>query len=158
MVLRLSRAELDKVYAQARDEHPAECCGLLTVGPDGGASSAHPCTNIQDRLHAEDPVEYPREARIAYFIDPVELLTIITTAERDGGAVSGFYHSHIDCDAYFSAEDKERALTWDEPAYPDAIHLVVSVYEEGVKGHKAFAWNAASADFEEVHIDVDDQG
>ena len=139
-MLKISRTQLDKIYAQARDEHPAECCGLLTVGPEGGASIAHPCVNIQDRLHAEDPRQYPREARIAYFIDPKQLLTTIIQAERGGGAVSGFYHSHIDCDAYFSDEDKERALTWDEPAYPDAIHLVVSVFDDAVKGHKAFAW------------------
>lgn len=155
-MLKIPRTQLDKIYAQARDEHPAECCGLLTVGPAGGASTAHPCVNIQDRLHAEDPQQYPREARIAYFIDPKELLTIITRAERGGGEVSGFYHSHIDCDAYFSDEDKERALTWDEPAYPDAIHLVVSVFEDEVKGHKAFAWNAEAVDFEEVQIDIDD--
>ena len=155
-MVRIPRAQLEKIYAQAAEEHPAECCGLLTVGPTGGASRAHPCVNIQDRLHTENPQEYPREARIAYFIDPKQLLTIITEAERAGGAVSGFYHSHIDCDAYFSDEDKERALTWDEPAYPDAIHLVVSVFEDGVKGHKAFGWNAKVAVFEEVQVEITD--
>ena len=85
-MLKIPRTQLERIYAQARDEHPAECCGLLTVGPGGGASRAHPCVNIQDRLHAEDPQQYPREARIAYFIDPKELLTIITQAERSGGA------------------------------------------------------------------------
>ena len=155
-MLKISRTQLEKIYFQARDEHPDECCGLLTVGPGGGGSTAHPCVNIQNRLHAEDPQQYPRQARIAYFIEPKQLLTIITEAERDGGAISGFYHSHIDCDAYFSDEDKERALTWDEPAYPDAIHLVVSVFDNDVRGHKAFAWNAEATDFEEVQIDIDD--
>ena len=155
-MLRIRRAELEKVYAQARREYPAECCGLLTVGPQGGPAAVHECVNIQERLHEEDPQQYPRDARIAYFIDPRELLVIISEAEGGGGAVSGFYHSHIDCDAYFSAEDRERALTWDEPAYPDAVHLVVSVFEDGVKGHKAFAWTPSAADFEEVEIDVVD--
>ena len=114
-MLKISKTELDRIYAQARAEHPAECCGLLTVGPESGASVAHPCVNIQDRLHAEDPQQYPRDARIAYFIEPKELLTIISRAEGSGGAVSGFYHSHIDCDAYFSDEDKERALGMSPP-------------------------------------------
>ena len=76
--------------------------------------------------------------------------------EKEGGAVSGFYHSHVDCEAYFSAEDKERAMAWDEPAYPEAIYLVVSVYGDDPRGSKAFAWDAAQTDFVEVEIAVQD--
>ncbi len=105
----LSRQDLDKIYAQAAAEYPAECCGVLTAPAGGGRSRSHLCENIQDRLHAEDPQQYPRAARTAYYIDPQELYNIISTAEKSGGSVSGFYHSHIDCEAYFSDEDKERA-------------------------------------------------
>jgi len=119
-------------------------------------ATVHRCRNIQDELHAKDPDQYPRDSRIAYFIEPGELFRIVRGAEKEGGTVSGFYHSHVDCEAYFSAEDKERAMAWDEPAYPEAIYLVVSVYGDDARGHKAFAWDAAQTDFVEVEIAVQD--
>ena len=148
--LQLRHEDLEKIHRQAEAEYPAECCGILTVGGDGSLSRVHPCENIQGRLHEEDPEQHPREPRHAYFIDPQEYLAISAAAEGAGGRVSGFYHSHIDCDAYFSAEDKERAMAWDEPAYPDAVYLVVSVYSGNVRGHKAFGWQSTCRDFSEV--------
>ena len=47
-------------------------------------------------------------------------------------------------------------LAWDEPAYPEAIYLVVSVYGDDARGYKAFAWDAAQTDFVEVEIAVQD--
>ncbi|SVE28473.1 uncharacterized protein METZ01_LOCUS481327 [marine metagenome] len=155
-MLTLRAADLEAIYQQAKAEYPAECCGILTMAAGGGVSTAHRCKNIQDELHAKDPEQYPRDSRIAYFIEPGELFRIVRGAEKEGGAVSGFYHSHIDCEAYFSAEDKERAMAWDEPAYPAAIYLVVSVYGDDPRGSKAFAWDAAQTDFVEVEIAVQD--
>lgn len=153
-MLRLNDEELQKIYAQAVAEYPAECCGILTVGKEGGHSQVHPCRNIQDRLHRENPGEYPRTSRTAYYIDPGEFYRILSAAQRAGGEISGFYHSHIDCDAYFSAEDQERAMAWGEPAYPQAVYLVVSVSDRQVKGYKCFAWDAAQRDFAEVELET----
>jgi proteasome lid subunit RPN8/RPN11 len=153
-MLRIKKKDLEKMYIQASAEYPAECCGILTMAANVGASTVHPCSNIQDQLHAADPEKFPRDARIAYYIDSQELYNIVSGAEKAGGAVSGFFHSHIDCDAYFSDEDKERAMIWDEPAYPDAVYPVISVYNGQVKGYKCFAWNEAKRDFVEVEIDV----
>lgn len=154
-MLKLRLQELQQIYQQALEEYPAECCGILTADAPGAPSVVHRCRNIQEELHAKDPAQYPRDARIAYFIDPGELFRIVSDAEKSGGLVSGFYHSHIDCDAYFSAEDKERAMAWDEPAYPEAAYLVISVYGDEVRGHKAFAWDASAADFVEVETLVE---
>jgi proteasome lid subunit RPN8/RPN11 len=152
--LQLNRADLDRIYHQAESEYPAECCGILTVGAGGGPSRVHPCENIQGRLHQEDPAQYPRQPRIAYFIDPQEQFDIISAAQRSGGRVAGFYHSHIDCDAYFSAEDRERAMAWDEPAYADVVYLVASVYDAKARGHKAFGWQSESREFSEVEPEL----
>ena len=141
---------------QARVEYPAECCGIITYGPDGGAAQVHPCVNIQERLHAEDPERYPRRARTAYYIDSQELYRIVSGAEKAGGGVAGFYHSHIDCDAYFSAEDKERAMVWGEPAYPEAVYPVFAVYGGEVKEYKCFVWDAESQEYVETALDVVD--
>ncbi|MBT4501553.1 MAG: M67 family metallopeptidase [Gemmatimonadetes bacterium] len=152
----LSKGDLERIYAQAAEEYPAECCGILTIGADGGNARVHPCENIQDRLHAENPEKFSRDSRIAYYIDPQELYDIISSAEKAGGLVAGFYHSHIDCEAYFSEEDKERAMVWDEPAYPEAIYLVLSVQNKEVKGYKCFLWDAEKEDFGEVGLQVVD--
>ena len=152
-MLTLSEPDLARIWAQAVAEYPAECCGVVTAR-DGAEVQVHPCVNIQDRLHAEDPEAHPRDARTAYYIEPQELYDIITGAERDGRQLWGFYHSHIDCPAYFSEEDTERATVWDEPAYPDAAWLVVSVQDGKASGHRCFAWDEASRDFGEVELTV----
>ncbi len=153
-VLRLSQQGMRRVVQHAVEQHPVECCGILTAGSGSAISQVHPCANIQDRLHQEDPQRYPRDARIAYFIDSQEQFRIIAAVEGEGGRVSGFYHSHIDCNAYFSDEDKERAMAWDEPAFPNAVYLVVSVFGDGVRGHKAFAWDEEKRDFTEAGVEV----
>lgn len=152
-MLRIPETEWRRICRQAVDEYPGECCGILTTDA-GGSLAVHPCRNVQNELHERDPTQYPRDSRTAYFIDPGELFRIISGAEREGGRVTGFYHSHIDCGAYFSEEDKARAMAWDEPAYPDAVYLVVSVYGDGVRGHRAFTWNPRHSDFEEAGIQV----
>ncbi|HJP28957.1 MAG TPA: M67 family metallopeptidase [Candidatus Latescibacteria bacterium] len=154
MRLRLRALDLEAIFAQAKEEYPGECCGILTAAGPGDVSTVHRCRNIQDELHAKDPQLHPRDSRIAYFIEPGEAVRIIKAAEKEGGVVSGFYHSHIDCDAYFSDEDKERAMAWDEPAFPDAVYLVVSVYGDQSRGVKAFAWDEEQVDFTEAELVV----
>ncbi len=154
-MLRIARRDFDQICAQALAEYPHECCGLLVGKPPGGVSAAHACTNIQQQRHEEDPEHYPRDASTAYLIDAGEQLRIAEAAEKAGGRVSGCYHSHIDCAAYFSAEDERR--TWifnsraagDDPDDPDAMYLVLSVCSEEtgsqqkVQGYKCFAWDGS---------------
>ncbi|MEW6753505.1 MAG: M67 family metallopeptidase [Candidatus Latescibacterota bacterium] len=150
MTLPLPDPVLEQVFGQAEAEYPSECCGVLTAAPDGNDVEVYPCRNLQDRLHAEDPEQHPRDARIAYFIDPQDLYRVLTGAERRGRRVAGFYHSHIDCDAYFSEEDRQRAMAWGEPAYPEAVYVVVSVRQRRVQGYACFAWDEAAARFAQI--------
>ncbi len=152
-MLRIAREDFDRICVQALAEYPHECCGLLVEEVQNGVSAAHFCTNIQQQRHEEDPEHYPRDARTAYLIDASEQLHIAEAAEKAGRRVSGCYHSHIDCEAYFSDEDERR--TWifnsreagDDPDAPDAMYLVLSVYGEEtgsrrkVQGYKCFAWD-----------------
>ncbi len=152
-MLRIARRDFDRICAQALAEYPHECCGLLVEGVPSGVSAAHACTNVQQQRHEENPNRYSRDASTAYLIDAGEQLHIAEAAEKAGGRVSGCYHSHIDCAAYFSDEDERR--TWifnsreagDDPDDPDAMYLVLSVYGEEtgsprkVQGYKCFAWD-----------------
>ncbi|MBM3279523.1 MAG: Mov34/MPN/PAD-1 family protein [Candidatus Handelsmanbacteria bacterium] len=155
-MLRLRRKDLNRLEAQALAEYPAECCGILTQGPEEEVAQIHACRNIQDQLHAENPADFARTSRTAYFIDPRELTRIIGAAERAGGRAAGFYHSHIDCPAYFSEEDKRRAMTMmgDEPDYPDAAYLVLSIDQQQVQPHKCFAWDQGGRNFAEVELEL----
>ena len=155
-MLKITSAGLQAMQKQALAEYPAECCGILTFGSEGGAVQVHPCVNIQDQMHKKDPSSYPRQAKTAYFIDPQEFLKIVKEAEGAGGGIAGFYHSHIDCPAYFSDEDKERAMIWGEPAYPEAVYPVFSVCDGQLKEHKCFVWDEDTEEYVETALDVVD--
>jgi proteasome lid subunit RPN8/RPN11 len=148
----LTPEELDRVRAQAEAEYPAECCGVLLARsapvPD---RALMPCRNIQDELHAQDPVRHPRNSRTAYFIDPKDLLAI-GRRESQGYRVATIYHSHIDTGAYFSPTDRQNALVNGEPAYPDAVYVVVSVLEGRGADAAAFVWDTAAHDFVSVEL------
>ena len=136
--------ELAQIRAQAEAEYPGECCGVLLER--GAERVVLRCRNIQNALHARDPIRHPRDARTAYYIDPQDLLTI-GRREGEGYRVTVIYHSHIDTGAYFSETDKRNALMGDEPTYPEARYLVVSVVSGRVLTASAYAWNADRRDF-----------
>lgn len=143
----LTPDELARVQVQAVAEYPAECCGVLLAReaptPDRLLLM---CRNIQDELHAKDAVRHPRDSRTAYFIDPKDLLTI-GRREGQGYRVATIYHSHIDTGAYFSATDRQNALIGGDPAYPDAVYVVLSVVERRMVDAAAFVWDKAARDF-----------
>jgi len=152
MALQLRRETLEEIDRHAREAYPHECCGaVLDVA---GREAVRRITNIQDRLHAEDPVRHPRDARIAYFMDPKELYGVLREAEATGRPIRAFYHSHPEHGAYFSDEDKARALAWGEPACPGSLYLVVSVVSGAVKERLAVQWDAERRDFVPTELDV----
>jgi len=151
MTVTLARAALDDILAHARATHPDECCGaVLSIG---GRDVERRFTNIQSRLHEEDPVANPRDARTAYSPEPRELLAAIRDGEVPGSQLKIFYHSHTKVGAYFSGEDRARAMFGDDPAYPEVAYLVVS--DGRTPGEaRAFQWDDASRDFVEVALEV----
>ena len=143
----LTPAELERAREQAVAEYPGECCGVVLVrSTDPADRLMMPCRNIQNELHAKDPVQFPRDARTAYYIDHRDLLAI-GRREGEGYRVATIYHSHIDVGAYFSDTDKKNALIDGEPTYPDARYVVMSVVERRVVDVNAFAWDPPQRDF-----------
>lgn len=151
-VLELQTETLDQIYAHAKVEFPDECCGIILS--DGTREFVRECRNIQNERHAEDPDTYPRDARTAYLIDPNDLIRVHKEAETQNRPIKALYHSHPNHDAYFSDKDKADATAWDEPVYPGAVYIVISIYDHEVKATKAFAWNETDMDFEEVPIEM----
>ena len=140
------------ISRHAEETFPDECCGLVLS--NGTTDHVRRVENIQNKLHALDPLTYPRTAAIAYAMDPRELESVLDEAGRTGAKLKAFYHSHPDHEAYFSAEDKAFATPFGEPTFPAAAQIVVSVYNRAVKTIKAFAWSDEAKDFVELPIRI----
>ena len=105
--MRISRAFLDRLIAQARDEAPNECCGIIAT-EDGRAVEIHPARNA-----AASPLKYEMDGMEQYRIQ-----TAIEDAGRELGAI---YHSHTRSDPYPSQTDINLAF------YPEALYVILGV-------------------------------
>jgi proteasome lid subunit RPN8/RPN11 len=148
--MHLTQEAIDAIVKQATAEYPSECCGIVT-GTDT-LLRVHALANIQDRLHDKDPEMHPRTSREAYSVDRNEAERIIVEATGRGESIIAFYHSHIDCGAYFSAMDREVQTVFGEPEFPDAVHIVVSVQQGAIHEIKGYLWDGRKRDFMEVAV------
>ena len=133
------------VSEHAIADYPAECCGIVTG--KGASQRVHRCRNRQDELHAKDPEQHPRTSREASDIDRNEMERIFSDAAAKGEQVVCFYHSHIDCGAYFSKMDKEVLTVFGDPEFPEAVHVVVSVQNGKVAEINGYRWDEGKRDF-----------
>ncbi len=148
--LDIPAAMLAAMTEQAEAEYPNECCGMIMASKDGEAlTRVRPCKNAQDKYHAVDPEAFPRQAKTAYFIEPIELLRIDKELSANEERIAAIYHSHPDVGAYFSEEDIRQAAPDGEPMYPGAAYVVLSVAQGKVDNHKIFYWDAESATYVE---------
>jgi proteasome lid subunit RPN8/RPN11 len=140
---------LAEIYEHARRDYPNECCGIV-FGPRGApvADRALPCANIQNRLHAEDPARFERDATTAYNLDAPDLFRLQKSLRGDAPAKI-IYHSHVNVGAYFSATDQAAALFDGEPSYP-VEYIVVDVQADGARGAAQFAWDFEQRRFIEI--------
>jgi proteasome lid subunit RPN8/RPN11 len=79
---------------------PKEGCGVM-VGKDGVVRRAVALPNVYDG---------PQED--FFVMDPKDLQRVDEEARNAGEQVVGIYHSHPDCDAYFSKRDLEHSCPW----------------------------------------------
>ena len=103
--------------------YPKEGCGVLLGTGDGGnrdATVAIPCRNA-----------YVGEQADRFQLDPEEQLAAEHRARDLGLSVVAVFHSHPDCDAYFSATDLKYSCPW-------YSNIVVSVRNGRVGHAKAF--------------------
>ena len=145
---------LERIRLQAERDYPIETCGILT-GPKNQkekVTGIHPCRNLQDEYHAQDPASFPRTARTAYFIDPRELLRIQKESREKDLEMCVIYHSHVDAGAYFSEEDQRIALSEGKPAYPGVSYLVVSVTERKAGEMALFSWDEKTGSFVKTEV------
>lgn len=103
-MIRIDKAAWDVMVAHARAAYPRECCGaMLGVEADGGrhVREARPMRNAFEGAQED-----------TYQLDPAEQLQVEKEARAKGMSVMGIFHSHPDCDAYFSKRDLENSCPW----------------------------------------------
>ena len=145
----LDRSHLTEIIRQAEAGYPDEICGIV-IGLRGIPETyrVRPVRNIANRERQTDTAGIERDARTAYRMDDREVLGVLREADEAGWDVVTFYHSHPDHDANFSAMDRDRALGHDqEPLWPGASYLVVSVRGGRVQDGRYFVWDEARKDF-----------
>jgi proteasome lid subunit RPN8/RPN11 len=91
-----------KQHAEAT--FPRECCGVMTGTIDSGGKQVVAAAAL------DNVYEGGQEDR--YEIRPEDLLRVEKEARAAGHTVIGIYHSHPDCDAYFSKTDLEHSCPW----------------------------------------------
>ena len=104
-VLRLPRAVYDDLRLHGEQTWPHECCGALLGRslPDGWQiDSLVRTVNIRADSSAGS-------SRNRYEIAPAELVKIVCEASTRGIEIAGFYHSHPDHPAHWSATDLAQA-------------------------------------------------
>ena len=152
----LAEVERAAVAAYARDE---EACGFLE-GPAGDAlviDRAVELENLANKYHAADPEGHPRTGREYFKINALKFERALARGAAAGRPVKVFFHSHLDCGAYFSSEDAASMTLGggSEPAHPLA-YLVTAVDEGRVTAHKLFVWNRPDQAFVEAPFSVID--
>jgi proteasome lid subunit RPN8/RPN11 len=152
--LKISRAALDVVERAGRAayERDEEACGYI-AGPASDTKSATSATeleNLANKYHEVDPEGHPRTGREYFKINARKFERAIAEGIEQGEPVKVFFHSHLDCGAYFSAEDA-AAMTMGGTSAPsyDLAYLVTAVDEGQVTAHKLFIWDPDTSAFVE---------
>lgn len=103
-MIRIDAAAWSAIRAHAEKAYPNECCGAML-------GRVCPEEKQVVRAVALDNA-YGGSQAARYEIRPEDLLEADRAARRDGLDLIGIYHSHPDCDAYFSQTDLKNSCPW----------------------------------------------
>ena len=151
MTMTIPRAILEEIFRHGEAAWPKEACGLL-FGARNTIDQSAAIRNAADEMKGDG--EFTRSAEQGYVMDPGEQMRAISAAERAGKSVLGIWHSHPDVGAYFSAEDRRRALFDGEPIFPGALWVVLDIQKRKAASMKAFGWSETAGDFQEVPLQI----
>ena len=153
--VRITRAALGVVAAAARAGYARneEACGYID-GPVSDpllADRAVELENLANKYHRADPEGHPRTGHDYFKINALKFERALSEGEASGRPVKVFFHSHLDCGAYFSEEDAASMTMGAEsgPSY-ELCYLVTAVDRGEVTAHRLFIWDSGSKSFVEA--------
>jgi proteasome lid subunit RPN8/RPN11 len=103
-MIRIESEPWASMVAHARQTYPNECCGAMLGSTDGEQKV------VSVALPLRNAFEGAQAAR--YELRPEDLLAADKAAREKNMDLIGIYHSHPDCDAYFSKTDLQNSCPW----------------------------------------------
>ena len=99
-MIRIEKRAWDTMVSHVEGTFPKEGCGVM-VGSDGVVREVVPLPNV-----------YTGPQEDFFVMDPKDLNRVDQEARQKGLDVLGIFHSHPNCDAYFSKRDLEHSCPW----------------------------------------------
>ena len=103
-MIRIEKDAWDVMVSHAEATFPNECCGAMLGEVDGEVKT------VRSAVPIENSFAGPQAER--YELRPEDLLNADREARRQGMDLIGIFHSHPDCDAYFSETDLKNSCPW----------------------------------------------
>ena len=103
-MIRIESEPWAAMVAHARASYPNECCGAMLGSTDGETKL------VRESIALRNAFEGAQAAR--YELRPEDLLAADKAARERHMDLIGIYHSHPDCDAYFSTTDLQNSCPW----------------------------------------------
>jgi proteasome lid subunit RPN8/RPN11 len=103
-MIKINQAAWDAMVSHAEAMFPNECCGAMIGNIEGDVKAV---TLAQPIKNAYEGAQGAR-----YELRPEDLLEADRQARAAGMDLIGIFHSHPDCDAFFSKTDLENSCPW----------------------------------------------
>jgi proteasome lid subunit RPN8/RPN11 len=103
-MIRIQTEPWAAMVAHARQTYPNECCGAMLGSLDGDSKVVHEAIALRNAFEGAQAARYE--------LRPEDLLAADKAARERGMDLIGIYHSHPDCDAYFSKTDLQNSCPW----------------------------------------------
>ena len=103
-MIRIETEPWRQMVEHARSTYPNECCGAMIGNIDGEEKT------VRAAIVLENAFQGAKRAR--YELRPEDLLKADREARSRKMDLIGIYHSHPDCDAYFSDTDLKNSCPW----------------------------------------------
>ncbi|MEZ5354448.1 MAG: M67 family metallopeptidase [Bryobacteraceae bacterium] len=103
-MIRIEQPAWDVMVSHAKATFPNECCGAMIGSIDGDQKTVKVAVAIENAFEGSQAERYE--------LRPEDLLQADREARRQGMDLIGIFHSHPDCDAYFSETDLKNSCPW----------------------------------------------
>ncbi|MBX3181473.1 MAG: Mov34/MPN/PAD-1 family protein [Polyangiaceae bacterium] len=151
----IARVEQAAREAYARDE---EACGYLS-GPAAEpllVDEAIELENLANKYHQADPEGHPRTGREYFKVNALKFERALAEGRAAERPVKVFFHSHLDCGAYFSEEDAASMTLGGDGGPTHALTYLVTAVDQGVvSAHRLFVWDEATRSFVEAPFSIE---